>query len=187
MPGRIGILWAGCGGTRLYSQYSGGRLIAEFEASRVYKVSSSSRAVIQRKPVLKNRKRILWNYKNEEITWKGSMTHQVLHKCEGLWCKHSLRPFSPPAEGVGSGNIIWQISNLMFPAGTSAPSAAEGLEERRREANLQNWIQKSPRRLKKNGVFWDLSFLLTLRYRNSKWWPWGSQADYIILKYCCPT
>jgi hypothetical protein len=48
---------AGCGGTRLYSQHSGGRgrQISEFKASLVYKVSSWTARATQRNPVSKTK------------------------------------------------------------------------------------------------------------------------------------
>jgi hypothetical protein len=52
-------LRAGCGGSRLYSQHSGGRgrQISEFDDSLVYKVSSRTARATQRNPISKNQKK----------------------------------------------------------------------------------------------------------------------------------
>jgi hypothetical protein len=46
------------GGTRLQSQYWGGRRISKFEASLVYRVSSRTARATQRNPVSKKPKRV---------------------------------------------------------------------------------------------------------------------------------
>ena len=53
-----GVKEPGSGGAHLYSQNLGGRVrkISEFEASRVYRVSSRTARTTQRNPVSKNEK-----------------------------------------------------------------------------------------------------------------------------------
>jgi hypothetical protein len=77
---------AGCGGSRLSSQHSGGRgrQISEFEASLVYKVSSRTPRATQRNPVSKNKNKNKNKQTNKQrtcCTSQGKSQKNKMRKC----------------------------------------------------------------------------------------------------------